>query len=79
MTMEKITIAKDPYGGYRVCQGDRYSDQLTFDEMFGVLMSLILPNDKRANEIHEHWMRTKEEWDKIETFRNNQNWDINNK
>lgn len=74
--MEKITIEKDPKGGYRVSQGDRHSDQLTFDEMFGVLMTLILPNDERANEIHKYWMKTQEEWDKIESFRNNQNWEI---
>ena len=74
--MEKITIEKDPKGGYKVSQGNRYSDQLTFDEMFGVLMGLVVPNDERAKGIHQCWMKTQEEWDKIESFRNNQNWDI---
>lgn len=42
--MEKITIEKDKHG-FIVRQGDKYADWLCYDEMFGIVVSLIMKDD----------------------------------
>lgn len=57
--MESITIEKAE-NGFTVRQGDRYADELSFDEMLGLVVHLSKP-DKVP---YDTWMRTKEEWNK---------------
>lgn len=54
--MEKIIIEKLEHG-YNVIQGDKYSDQLGWDEMIGLVSTLTMPKER----IHLQWMKTKEE------------------
>lgn len=56
--MEKITIERLEYG-FNVIQGDKYSDQLGFDEMLGLIAILTMPD----HTPHLQWMKTKEEHD----------------
>ena len=58
ITKEKIIIERLEHG-FNVIQGDRYSDQLGFDEMLGLVAILTMPE----HTPHRQWMKTKEEHD----------------
>lgn len=51
--METITIERTEHG-FTVSQGDRYADEITFDEMLGLIVHLTMP-DKLP---YDRWMRT---------------------
>lgn len=53
--MEKIII--EEIYGWKVTQGDKYADHLSFDEMLGTIAALTMPTLRPC----EFWMRTKEE------------------
>ncbi|SHE30017.1 hypothetical protein [Dysgonomonas macrotermitis] len=55
--VETITIEKLEGGAFNVVQGDRYSDQLGWDEMLGLVSALTIAKDPNCL----HWMKTKEE------------------
>lgn len=57
--MQPITIEKGDYG-FTVRQGDRYADEIAFDEMLGLVVSLTYPTLGRTP--FTNWMRTEEEW-----------------
>jgi hypothetical protein len=68
--MEDIIIKSLANGCFDVIVGDKSTDQLTFDEMLGVVAQLTVPDTKRCLA----WLKTKEQheaWraslDKIET------------
>lgn len=53
----KITIEKTEEKGWSVKMGDKYADHLTWDEMFGLVASLTLPDNRPCKQ----WLRTKME------------------
>lgn len=57
--MENISIEKSEQGFFTVRQGDKYSDELGYDEMLGTISALTMPEKRPCL----HWMKTKEEWD----------------
>ena len=64
--MEDITIKQYNNGCFEVFQGNKSSDELSFDEMLGLITSLTIP---------EHcpcllWMKTKEQRDAQEVVIN---------
>ena len=64
--MEDITIKQYNNGCFEVFQGNKNSDELSFDEMLGLITSLTIP---------EHcpcllWMKTKEQRDAQEVVIN---------
>lgn len=64
--MEDITIKQYNNGCFEVFQGNKSSDELSFDEMLGLITSLTIP---------EHcpcllWMKTKEQRDAQEAVIN---------
>lgn len=63
--MEKITIEKDKHG-FIVRQGDKYADWLCYDEMFGVVVSLIMKDDPSIISRYLGWMMTEEQHEKRE-------------
>lgn len=54
--MENIIIEKLEHG-YNVIQGDKYSDQLGWDEMLGTIAALTMPKSLPC----VSWLKTKEE------------------
>lgn len=44
--MEDIVIKKDGDYGFDVCQGDKHSDHLGFDEMLGLISALTMPEKR---------------------------------
>ena len=55
--IEKIeTSTEEVWGGWKVTQGDKYADGLTFEEMIGLVCSLTIPGERPCL----HWMATKE-------------------
>lgn len=59
--MEKITIEKDPKGGFTIRQGDKYADGVGFDESLGVIVSLLINDDENIPKRFLGWMLTKEQ------------------
>ena len=60
----KITIEKleanpelDIWGGWTVTYGDKYADQLAYEEMLGVVAALTMPDNKPCL----HWLKTEEQ------------------
>ncbi len=51
--METITIECNKHG-FTVRQGERYADEITFEEMLGLIVHLTMP-DKLP---YDRWMRT---------------------
>lgn len=63
--MEPVIIERAEYG-YTVRQGDRYGNELTFDEMLGLVIHLTMP--KRLP--YGNWIKTEEQWEEYyESFR----------
>lgn len=54
---EIITIKRLAGGSFRVEDGPRYNEGLTFDEMLGVIASLTMPEHRPCLQ----WMQTKEQ------------------
>lgn len=61
--MERIIIERLEHG-FNVIQGDKYSEELCWDEMLGLIATLTKP-DKTP---HRQWMKTKEEHDALREF-----------
>ena len=61
--VDTIKIEKLEGGAFNVVQGDKYADELAYDEMLGLITVLTIPKDSP----HLHWLKTKEEHD---TWRN---------
>lgn len=57
-----ITIKRLAGGSFRVEDGPRYNEGLTFDEMLGVIASLTMPERRPCLQ----WMQTKEQHDAYE-------------
>lgn len=55
--MEDIIIKQLNNGTFDVHVGNRNTEQLTFDEMIGVIVQLTMPNDRRCLQ----WLKTEEE------------------
>ena len=55
--VDTIKIEKLEGGAFNVVQGDRYSDQLGYDEMLGLVSALTIAKEPNCL----CWMRTKEE------------------
>lgn len=55
--MEAITITNDEQLGWKVQQGERYADALSYDEMLGLVASLTMPEKRPCLQ----WMRTQAE------------------
>lgn len=55
--MERIIIEKNENNHYSIIQGDKYSVELGYDEMLGLLVSLTLPEKRPCLQ----WMKTKEQ------------------
>lgn len=53
--MDEIKITFED--GWKVQQGEKYADNLSYDEMLGVVVSLTLPEKRPCL----NWMRTKEQ------------------
>jgi hypothetical protein len=70
MAKSDIIIKHLENGCFDVVVGDKSTDQLSFDEMLGVIAQLTIPKNKRCL----NWLKTKEEH---EAFRN-RNTIINN-
>ncbi len=58
--MEAIVITQDEHW-WKVQQGDKYADWLSYDEMMGVVSSLTMPKERPCLQ----WMRTKEQHELI--------------
>ena len=43
ITTDAITISRDHEGSFTVRMGDRWADQLTYDEMLGTVARLTMP------------------------------------
>ena len=63
--MEPITIEFDD--GFTVRQGDKYEDNLCWDEMMGLLTALTLPDDFKY--YRQCWMKTEEQHRKTEPWK----------
>lgn len=63
--MTEIRIAKRDGGSFDVHYGDRYAEELTFDEMLGMVATLTMPEKPRQRE----WLKTAEEWQKLQEWR----------
>lgn len=61
-----IIIKRLENGCFDVCVGEKTTDQLTFDEMLGVVAQLTMPSEKRCLQ----WLKTKEQHD---AFKNRNN------
>lgn len=55
--VDTIKIEKLEGGAFNVVQGDRYSDQLGYDEMLGLVSALTIAKEPNCL----RWMQTKEE------------------
>jgi hypothetical protein len=55
--MDDIIVKKLDNNHYEVHQGNKYSDQLGYDEMLGLFVALSMPNNRPCLQ----WMRTKEQ------------------
>lgn len=62
--MEKITIEKDPQGGYNIKQGDKLTDALCFEEAICVIIALMMQGNDIMPQRFLNWMKTKEEHNK---------------
>lgn len=49
------------FNGWKVTQGNKYAENLGYDEMLGLVSILTMP-EKRP---HLQWMKTKEDHEKI--------------
>jgi hypothetical protein len=56
--MQDIIIKKIKYG-WDVIVGDAYTGQLTYEEVLGVVASLVIQPSRRCLS----WLKTKKEWD----------------
>lgn len=55
-----ITIKKCKDGSFEVWEGNRYSPNLTYDEVLGVVATLCMSCD--AQRIHKSWLKTESGW-----------------
>jgi hypothetical protein len=53
--MEKIII-EECRNGFNVIHGDRYTEELTYEEMLGVISALTMPKERPCLQ----WLQTKE-------------------
>ena len=60
---------------FEVVQGDKTSEELSFDETLGLIASLIMPKKRHCL----GWMQTKEEHQKRRDMLKSYSEDINNK
>ncbi|MDR2928276.1 MAG: hypothetical protein LBV41_08795 [Cytophagaceae bacterium] len=63
--MEKIIIERCGRSCFNVIQGDKYSDQLGFEEMLGLIAALTMPKEPPCI----HWMKTKQDHEDWRNFR----------
>ena len=64
--MTDITIKQYDNGCFEVFQGDKSSDELSFDEMLGLIAALTIPESC----LSLLWMKTKEQRDAQEVVIN---------
>lgn len=64
--MEDITIKQYNNGCFEVFQGNKSSDELSFDEMLGLIAALTIPESC----LSLLWMKTKEQRDAQEAVIN---------
>lgn len=64
--MEDITIKQYDNGCFEVFQGNKSSDELSFDEMLGLITSLTISERRPCLQ----WMKTKEQRDAEEVVIN---------
>lgn len=57
MEKQDIIIKSLENGCFDIVVGDKNTDQLTFDEMLGVIAQLTIPNKKRCLS----WLKTREQ------------------
>lgn len=48
---------KDGWTGWKVTSGEKYADDLSFDEMIGLITAVTMPQDRPTL----HWLKTESE------------------
>ena len=59
ITIEHVTL-EGVSKGYTVRHGDKYADDIAFEEMLALVAALLMPEDRSR---YRAWMKTAAEWE----------------